>query len=118
MVSSGVSYMSESSCDRIWSARLPGRASGRNDWHARSLQWLTVEIPGANSTWLRADLPVSATHSDDSESARPLHAGGGFGACGSHDDRPLGAPHSVSGRVRQLVHPARGACATDSGYFG
>ena len=54
----------------------PARQSGRNDWHGHSFQLPAVEMPGANSTRLRADLPVRATDSYDSESERPLHAGG------------------------------------------
>src|ERR1700710_1954369 len=100
----GASYMWESSCARTWWQPLSDRASGRNDWRAHSFQLPAVEIPGANSTRLRADLPVGPTNSDDSESERPLHPGGRSGACGSHDDASLGAVDAVSGRIRKLVH--------------
>src|SRR4051812_176098 len=117
MVRNGVSYMSESSCGRICSPPLPVKASGRNDWPARSFQLSTVEIPGANSTRLRADLSVGSTDTHDPEPERPLHAGGGSRTRGSHDDRPMGSVDTLSGWIRKLVHAPRGAAGTTSDHF-
>src|SRR4051812_38520483 len=105
--------MSGLSCDRTWSPLRPVRVSGRNDWPAHSFQLPIVEIPGANSTRLRADLPVGPTNTHDSESERPLHTGGRSGARGPHADGPVGAPDVVSGWIWKLVHASRGTGRAD-----
>src|SRR3569833_372059 len=117
MVSNGVYCMSESNCGRIWSPLLPDKASGRNAWPARSFQLPAVEISGANSTRLRTDLSVGPTDSHDSESERPLHAGGGSRARGSYDDRTMGPADTVPGWIRNLVYAPRRARGATSGHL-